>query len=57
MGPANASIDLLTVQFTVRGVVVSAQTNLPTEEALTALATVAPLDLASQPIEPSVPPR
>lgn len=47
---------MLNVRFTVGDVVVGADTNLPPEQALMVLSSVAPLDLATQPVERSEPP-
>lgn len=48
--------EFVTVRFTVGKVIVDAETNLPQDQALAALATVGPLDLGAQPIERSEPP-
>ena len=49
--PAPDDMQMLNIRFTAGDVVVDADTTLPREQALAALATLAPLDLASQPIE------
>ena len=52
-GPAEAMVNL---QFTVDGVTVSVDSDLPGEQVVAAMATVAPLDVDAQPVVRSDPP-
>lgn len=54
--PRDAGPPLLDVRLTTDRVVVDAQTNLPQDQAVAALASMGPLDLASQPVARSEPP-